>query len=72
MSTWQDDLRNNNVPRNVVIHRPRPIVITAAYMLACMTDMQTHNNSPTPEVTLEGSPLMEVSPKVTPEVGPRM
>ena len=72
MSTWQDDLRNNNVPHNAVIHTPTLIVITAAYMPICMTDMQTHNNSPTPEVTLEGSPLMEVSPKVTPEVDSRM
>ena len=72
MSTWQDALRNNNVLHNAVIHPRMLIVITAAYMPICMTDMQTHNISITPELTLVDSLPTEVSPKATPEVNPRM
>ena len=72
MTIWQDVLRNNNVLHNAVIHLRMLTVITAAYMPICMTDMQMHNISSTPELTLVDSLPMEVSPKVTPEVDPRM
>ena len=72
MTIWQDVLRNNNVLHNAVIHPRMLIVITAAYMPICMTDMQTHNISITPELTLVDSLPTEVSPKATPEVNPRM
>ena len=72
MTIWQDVLRNNNVLHNAVIHLRMLTVITATYMPICMTDMQMHNISSTPEPTLADSLPTEVSPKATPEVNPRM